>query len=159
MAISIFTSHCFWHSPRGMPLPYVYVFCYMFQLFSFSFDLDIQGILPLSVVILTWLFHKIKQVCIWKWNPFKPLFWQKVVSLLSCHSDEISWESSQCFCPSISGSSWWSGWASQRASNVKYHQISNMRYTKSPNLNVSHLVLQLSLCNILKSGVKSRMKM
>ena len=40
-----------------------------------------------------------------------------------------------------------------------YRQNSNIRCTKSQHLNVSHLVLQLSLCNILKPGDKSRMKM
>ena len=37
--------------------------------------------------------------------------------------------------------------------------ISNIKHTKSPNLNVSHLLLQLSLLNPMKPGVKSRMKM
>ena len=37
-----------------------------------------------------------------------------------------------------------------------YHQTSNIRCTKSQNLNVSCLVMQLSLCNLLKPGVKSR---
>ena len=40
-----------------------------------------------------------------------------------------------------------------------YCQTSGIRYTKSQNLNVSHLILQLSLPNPLKPGVKSRMKM
>ena len=40
-----------------------------------------------------------------------------------------------------------------------YCKISNIRCTKSQHLNVSHLVLQLSLLNPLKPGVKSRMKM
>ena len=40
-----------------------------------------------------------------------------------------------------------------------YRKISNTRCTKSPNLNVSRLVLQLSLPNAMKPGVKSRMKM
>ena len=40
-----------------------------------------------------------------------------------------------------------------------YRKISNIRCTKSQNLNDSHLVLQLSLPCPLKSGVKSRMKM
>ena len=40
-----------------------------------------------------------------------------------------------------------------------YRKISNIRRTKSPNLNVSRLVLQLSLPNPMKPGVKSRMKM
>ena len=32
--------------------------------------------------------------------------------------------------------------------NLKYRQISNISHTKSQNLNVSCLVLQLSLCNL-----------
>ena len=40
-----------------------------------------------------------------------------------------------------------------------YRKICNIRRTKSPNLNVSRLVLQLSLPNPMKPGVKSRMKM
>ena len=42
---------------------------------------------------------------------------------------------------------------------IKYSQISNIRCTKSQNLNVSCLILQLSLRNPLKPGVKSIMKM
>ena len=41
----------------------------------------------------------------------------------------------------------------------RYHQISNISVTKSQNLNVSHLVLQLPFPNLLKPGVKSRMSM
>ena len=40
----------------------------------------------------------------------------------------------------------------------KYRKISNISGTKSPNLNVSRLVLQLSLSNPMQRGVKSRMK-
>ena len=35
-----------------------------------------------------------------------------------------------------------------------YHQVSNIRCTKSQNLNVSRLVLQLLLLNPLEPGVK-----
>ena len=42
---------------------------------------------------------------------------------------------------------------------ITYRKISNIRRTKWPNLNVSCLVLQLSLPNPMKPGVKSRMKM
>ena len=42
---------------------------------------------------------------------------------------------------------------------VIYRKISNIRRTKSPNLNASRLVLQFSLPNPMKPGVKSRMKM
>ena len=42
---------------------------------------------------------------------------------------------------------------------LKYRKISTIRRTKSPNLNVSGLVLQLSWPNPVKPGVKSRMKM
>ena len=38
-------------------------------------------------------------------------------------------------------------------------EISNISRTKSPNFHVSRLVLQLSLPNPMKPGVKSRMKM
>ena len=41
----------------------------------------------------------------------------------------------------------------------KYRKTSSINRTKSPNLNVSNLVLQLSLLNPLKPGIKSRMKM
>ena len=37
----------------------------------------------------------------------------------------------------------------------KYRQTNDIRHTKSQNLNVSHLVLQLSLPNPWKPGVKS----
>ena len=40
-----------------------------------------------------------------------------------------------------------------------YRKVSNIRRTKSQNLNDSCLVLQLSLPNRLKPGVKSIMKM
>ena len=40
-----------------------------------------------------------------------------------------------------------------------YRKISNIRRIKSQNLNVCRLVLQLSLPNPMKPGVKSRMKM
>ena len=40
-----------------------------------------------------------------------------------------------------------------------YRKVSNIRRTKSPNLNVSRLALLLSLPNPLKPGVKLRMKM
>ena len=42
---------------------------------------------------------------------------------------------------------------------VKYRQISDIKPTKSQNLNVSPLVLQLSLCSISNTCVKSRMMM
>ena len=56
----------------------------------------------------------------------------------------------------------WGSFTSQVSSHnlaAIYRKISNIRHTKSPNLNVSHLVLQLSLPNPMKPGVKSRMKM
>ena len=41
----------------------------------------------------------------------------------------------------------------------EYRQISNIRRTKSQNINVSRLVLQLSLPSLLKPRIKFRMKM
>ena len=40
-----------------------------------------------------------------------------------------------------------------------YCQTSNVKWTKSPNYNISCLILQLSLSNPFKPGVKSRMMM
>ena len=57
--------------------------------------------------------------------------------------------------------SWWFG-ACLRWGRVVinyYRKISNIRRTKSLNLNVSRLVLQLSFPNPMKSVVKPRMKM
>ena len=52
------------------------------------------------------------------------------------------------------------GYVSQTNQESKiYRQISNIRRTESQNLNVSGLVLQLSLCFILRPSGKSRMKM
>ena len=42
---------------------------------------------------------------------------------------------------------------------LTYRQFSNIKRTQSPNINVSRLVLQLSLPNPLKPRVKLRMKM
>ena len=43
--------------------------------------------------------------------------------------------------------------------NISYHKTSGISRTKSQNLNVSCVLLQLSLLNPLKPGVKLRMKM
>ena len=51
-------------------------------------------------------------------------------------------------------------WVSAKLDDLQlemYHEISNMRCTQSQNSNDSRLVLQLSLPNPLKPGVKSRM--
>ena len=42
--------------------------------------------------------------------------------------------------------------------NMDYRKVSNIRRTKSQNLNVSRLILKVSLPNPLKPGVKLRMK-
>ena len=44
-------------------------------------------------------------------------------------------------------------------SDNTYRKVSNIRPTKSQNLNASRLILWLSLPNLLKPGVKLRMKM
>ena len=43
--------------------------------------------------------------------------------------------------------------------SIKYSQTSYIRHTEPQKLKVYRLVLQLSLSNPLKPGVKSRMKM
>ena len=57
-----------------------------------------------------------------------------------------------------SHSNQWSWAILKPPSGAMYCQTSNIGCTKSPNLNVSRLVLQLSLPNPLKPGVKSGMK-
>ena len=47
----------------------------------------------------------------------------------------------------------------QELGPIKYCQISNIRGTKSQNVNVSRRLLQLCLPNPLKPGVQLRMKM
>ena len=42
---------------------------------------------------------------------------------------------------------------------MAYRKISNIKQTKSQNLDVSRIGLQLHMCNILKPSVKSGMKM
>ena len=49
--------------------------------------------------------------------------------------------------------------SSQAIIKANYRKTSSMSRTKSQNLNVSNLVLQFSLLNPLKPGVKLRMKM
>ena len=52
------------------------------------------------------------------------------------------------------------GWLqNNKYMTIGYRQTSNTSRTKSQNVNVSRLVLQLSLRNLLKPGVESRMKM
>ena len=50
-------------------------------------------------------------------------------------------------------------WSIFKVPVIIYRKISDIRRIKSPNLNVPRLVLQLSLLNPVKPGVKSRMKM
>ena len=45
------------------------------------------------------------------------------------------------------------------SSSARYCKTSNIGYTKSLNLNDSHIFVQLSLLNSLKPGINSRMKM
>ena len=75
-------------------------------------------------------------------------------------NDRYSKENQICVCNQHSYCSWL---LSVRPSVgrviTKYRKISNIRRTKSPNLNVSRFVLQLSLPNPMKPGVKMRMKM
>ena len=56
-------------------------------------------------------------------------------------------------------SHWWEAVNVVLMPKCKSWQIYNIRCTKSQNLTVSCLVLQLALCNILKPVIKLRMKM
>ena len=61
-------------------------------------------------------------------------------------------------CQEVGLSTIWSFYIDHSASKI-YHQTFSKRHTKSQNLNVSHLVLQLPLPNPLQPGVRLRMKM
>ena len=52
----------------------------------------------------------------------------------------------------------WDIWDDVDLENI-YRKVSNIRSTKSQNLNDSRLVLKSCVANPLKPGVKSRMKM
>ena len=52
-----------------------------------------------------------------------------------------------------------SSYLNETPAEVYYREISKIRHPKFQNLNVSRLVLQLSLPNPLTTGIKSRMKM
>ena len=59
---------------------------------------------------------------------------------------------------------WWNSWQTRffwyrQGYDCTYRKLYNIRRTKSPNLTVYRLVLQFSLPNPMKPGVKSRMKM
>ena len=73
-------------------------------------------------------------------------------NLVTCHQNHNVNDKSE-FQPQLVISSY--NTDSARKDFIK-HQISNIRHTKSPNLDVSRLILQLFLP---KPGVKSRMKM
>ena len=127
-----------------------------------------------------WQLHR-GWTCLLFWRVLRLLLWVAV----SVIGRELSWRSSlaltmstrsmllwhRCMIPRCR---WyiglvqigrWSGATFKGKHNITPHnktvhrQISNMRRTKSQNLNVSRPVLQLSLCIILEPGVKSRMKM
>ena len=54
----------------------------------------------------------------------------------------------------------WNGLLNEiKALGHNYRGIPNTSRTKSQNLNVFHLIVQLTLCSVLKPGDKSRMKM
>ena len=52
-----------------------------------------------------------------------------------------------------------SSYLNETPAEVYYREISTIRHPKFQNLNVFRLVLQLSLPNLLTTGIKSRMKM
>ena len=78
--------------------------------------------------------------------------------------DKISWQTFLYYCTSLQRRHWSVDFVVKDTIHFiqrfdDYRQISNISHTISQNLNVSHLILQLAFHNILKPGVKSRMKM
>ena len=84
----------------------------------------------------------VKKKCLGKvtplfWGHFRVIIWAKLPQLTkskTCH------------------------WPSTNFNKQMYREISNISGIKSPNLNVSRLVLHMLLHNLLKPGVKSWMK-
>ena len=107
-------------------------------------------ILILICINWTWMVTYLQDYQIW---------WTKNLNsvILLCKSND---QESPLFAGlSVVASHRWQHTAKWACVAAYYRQVSNIRCTKSQNLNVSRLVVQLSLSNPLKPGVKSRMKM
>ena len=79
-----------------------------------------------------------------------------------CKSSGSLFQQQNQLCLNYSKRVWYTQWLFHSWNEygwIYYRKISNIRCTKFPNFNVSCLVLQLSLPNPMKPGVKSRMKM
>ena len=104
---------------------------------------------------VTWAFRHISNH--WQFDClFNSLFWLTTKKLSKIHITGPLWGDS-------TNDDWILLLKGQQCGNsfdsMIYHQFSNIRCTQSPNINGSCLVLQLSLPNPLKPGVKLRMKM
>ena len=74
-------------------------------------------------------------------------------------SQPVTKISSECSCLSFSADDEKTAWHRKQKIIEIYHQTTIISQSKSQNLTVYRLVLQLSLPNSLKPGLKSRMKM
>ena len=102
-----------------------------------------QCSLSMSYSTYGWYLISIKDT--WKIMVGNPYPFMLLHPLAQAINIEMTWEG--CIICSLSNSI------------QNYHKISNTRCNKFQNLNVSPLVLQLSLPNLLKPGVKSGTKM
>ena len=103
-----------------------------------------------------------------KWHFQQWTGWSSLVQVTICHQTAnkpltvpitIQFINAEYAIPLVTRPQWVNSLAPGKfAWNFKYRQLSNIRRTKSQNLNVSCLVLQLSVPNPLKPSVKKRMK-
>ena len=121
-----------WKFLKFGPLPGIYIFKIMDSLIKIWMFLGLLGLI--------------------KWGPLRFL-WDKTHGALSnSNPGAYTWYSRHCgyWCP---------GAKAPGHHYLQFKPLSNPWYKSHQIPNVSHLVLQLSLPNPLKPGVKSRMKM
>ena len=135
----------------------------------------VEIILP-NIFFITYIYHQFiipnncwshsisRYIAHWsetiRWQRSRSTLAQVMASCLTEARCKLSHHISACLWLNT-WSCWWCN-TINRAGTVltkKYCKISNIRCTKSQNLYASRLGLQLSLCNILKPGVKTIMKM
>ena len=166
---SIWPSDATWHHQSLSPLVQLMACCLKAP--NHSYTRHIQD----PKLIVTWarfLSHAWSKLRLCSAN-HRPGYW----SNLPCDWQSTAWAYSE---QETENRPWWciyAKWVSTNSGNglslgscvlssvllqarrTNYHKISNIRCTKSPNLNVPRIVLRLSLPNPMKPCVKSRMKM
>ena len=116
--------------------------------------------IPLILWSLKWLqMHFLNFQFIYMWTLYKMPFYYAILQLYISTLSNLYRNVKHLVCAvnnSFHKASNEELWWCNSISAYIYCKISNMRHTKSQNLNDPHLILQLSSPNPLKPGVKSR---